>query len=387
MAKPKLINLQGWLLLSDAAKYLSGIFEEDVNEADVLRLGLDGHLKLSVNFVNHAVVKCGKFVTWDETEWFYIADLDQLLGYEAASNVPTADKYLAAPPKLKALLDRIPADELARQYPIMRSKRIDEHRFVNLSETVVNIDGVWDLPMIGAEALDIQNKYQRLTGGPAITLQYLDGSFVEGRNGEVFQLQEDYDDTNHGEVGTRASLKGIQEFIGKEGVSADEAKSLLAWYQERRASFLEKRKTQPVTARYHPADLPEDAVIVVRLEALQDFEQSLNGNINGKATDPKVAPRGLSKSEMLAQDWPLRGGFNKDSLSRAMSDLKNAKWLARAMVMRGKSGEGGSALWNPALFGGCLIDRRYATKSAIERHIATYYAEWLDEWMGLSEFF
>ena len=50
----KLLKLQKWLTLEQAARHLSGVCGEPVSEADVLRLGLDGHLKLSVYFVNHA---------------------------------------------------------------------------------------------------------------------------------------------------------------------------------------------------------------------------------------------------------------------------------------------------------------------------------------------
>ncbi|MHB9100341.1 MAG: hypothetical protein ACYC2E_02320 [Sulfuricella sp.] len=46
----KLDKLKKWLTIVDAARYLSIAFDEDVSEADVLRLALDGHLKLSVNF-------------------------------------------------------------------------------------------------------------------------------------------------------------------------------------------------------------------------------------------------------------------------------------------------------------------------------------------------
>ena len=40
---------------------------------------------------------------------------------------------------------------------------------------VTTIEGVWDLPMLGAERLDIEHKYQMLTDGPEITLTMLDG--------------------------------------------------------------------------------------------------------------------------------------------------------------------------------------------------------------------
>jgi hypothetical protein len=66
----KLFKLKEWLSVADAAKHLTIVFDEEVTEADVLRLALDGHLKLSVNFVNHAKAKPGRIVSWEETEWF-----------------------------------------------------------------------------------------------------------------------------------------------------------------------------------------------------------------------------------------------------------------------------------------------------------------------------
>ena len=60
----KLLKLKEWLTVSDAAKHLSILFGEEVVEADVLRLALDGHLTLSVLFVNGASARCGQ-ITMD----------------------------------------------------------------------------------------------------------------------------------------------------------------------------------------------------------------------------------------------------------------------------------------------------------------------------------
>jgi hypothetical protein len=65
----RLFKLKEWINVGDAAKRLSALFEENVTAADVLRLALDGHLKLSINFVNNAKARGGKIVSWDETEW------------------------------------------------------------------------------------------------------------------------------------------------------------------------------------------------------------------------------------------------------------------------------------------------------------------------------
>lgn len=73
----KLFKLKEWLTVPAAAKHLAAIVEEEVTEADVLRLALDGQLKLSVNFVNHTKAKRGQIVAWEETEWWYTSPLSE----------------------------------------------------------------------------------------------------------------------------------------------------------------------------------------------------------------------------------------------------------------------------------------------------------------------
>ena len=55
----KLIKLKEWVTIEQAAKHLSGIFEECVTDADVLQLALDGHLKISVNIPVYAYGRPG----------------------------------------------------------------------------------------------------------------------------------------------------------------------------------------------------------------------------------------------------------------------------------------------------------------------------------------
>ena len=48
---PKLVRLKAWLPIAEAAAYLSNPPHRQVSPADVLRFGLDGHLRLSVRFL------------------------------------------------------------------------------------------------------------------------------------------------------------------------------------------------------------------------------------------------------------------------------------------------------------------------------------------------
>ena len=61
-----LLKLKSWLTLRDAASYLSILLGEDVTEADILGLGLDGRLTLSVSFLNFTLGRIGKIIPYNE---------------------------------------------------------------------------------------------------------------------------------------------------------------------------------------------------------------------------------------------------------------------------------------------------------------------------------
>jgi hypothetical protein len=152
----KLLNLKQWLTIPDAARHLSILFGEEVTEADVLRLGLDGQLTLSVYFVNHASGRCGpmvpiedakrRVIQLNENEWFH--SFDGLL--------------------------------------------VSEHAVIERAPRVTVLEGVWDLTMLGSERLDVEHQYQNLTGGPAVDLVFLDGPIVAREDGTYCQIQEHF---------------------------------------------------------------------------------------------------------------------------------------------------------------------------------------------------
>lgn len=89
----------------------------------------------------------------------------------------------------------------------------------------------------------------------------------------------------------------------------------------------------------------------------------------------------IPRKEILAYDWPLHGKFSHKSLSRAMSDSNNAKWLKSAQTTPGVRGKA-SAWWNPANLAECLLAKNYATKQELFRHIRDYFPDWMDEWQA-----
>ena len=211
----KLFKLKEWLTVPETAKHLSIVLEEEVSESDVLRLALDGHLKLSVNLVNKARAKCGKVIPMEDAQ------------------------YEEWPAELVATIPGIPEEAKGEPVMVLQGLNIDDKRVLELDSEVVSLEGVWDLPMIGAEQLDIEHEYQNLTGGPAVTLVNMEGAFLERTEGQMCQLQDSF---APGEIKTRHGKKKLDR-------------------------------------SYYPAGgLPVDAVLVVRTDELRKFELKISGH-------------------------------------------------------------------------------------------------------------
>lgn len=229
----KLLNLKPWLTIADTAKHLSKIFDDDVSEAEVLRLAIDGRLRLSVYFVNQANARCGKIVPIAEAEY---------------EEVPT--------------LEGIGTVRLYKGPSLFSADGTPSH-VIELEETVVTLAGVYDLTMLGDELQEIEHRYQMLTGGPAVTTEGLDGTFVKGRCEKICQLQDE-------------------------------------------------ESNQPT------GGLPEDSVLVVRTEVMRKFEESICDVAPSEDSLPLLSQqRGRWTDEKLRKLWDLHNqpGMNKSKLA------------------------------------------------------------------------
>lgn len=210
----KLFKLKKWLTVPETARHLSSVFSEGVSEADVLRLALDGHLKLSINFVNHAKARCGPVVPIKNAKLWEVSPL-------AASALPVPEEHKGKPVMMLSGLN------------------INDKEVLELEKEIVTLDGVYDLPMIGAEQLDIEHQFQQLTGGPEVTLVNLEGAFVAREDGQLCQLQDRFEDN---------------EFRRKEN----------------------PKKPWDHPNNFYPAGaLPGDGVLVVRVGALMELQERL----------------------------------------------------------------------------------------------------------------
>lgn len=239
----KLYQLKKWLTIEDTARHLSIVFGEPVSEADVLQLGLDGYLKLSVYFVNGAVAKRGKVVSYEQAK-MYILPRD-------TSNVPI-EELMPCYLNTVTITDVLPEEVkkgLQDQTLIFATKgfAIRHNEVLELEEEISHIsklEDVYDLPMIGAERLDIEHKYQMLTGGVEVTGVFLDGAYVVSQDGQFCQLLERFDDN---------------PYSNSDDKKKDRAKRPL--YDPR---------------NYYPGSLPDDSALVVRTSELTEFESRIS---------------------------------------------------------------------------------------------------------------
>jgi hypothetical protein len=312
----KLFKLKDWLTLSEAARHLSILFGEVVNEADLLRLALDGHLKLSVNFVNHAQARIGKVIPIEKAEY-----RESLFKRKCA---------IIKAKKLGDTEEGREAMRLALEIPpdyMLNGLRLDEKRVLVLDRDVKTIRGVWDLVMIGGERIDVEHQFQMMTGGPEVTLTYLDGAFVE-REGLMAQIQESYDD-NEFQAGSNARLKMIEARIVNGALGKSEAQNLLSKHAQDRKEYLEKKSSREDYENYYPAArLPDDCVAVVRTGALRDLQESLlqNTSEKEKELDAREKITYLNIIGAMLEILNGRHGEMKFSSETALRDFLSKKY-------------------------------------------------------------
>lgn len=133
----KLFDLKEWLTLEDTAKHLTILFGEEVKVSDVLRLALDGHLQLSVNFLEDTPVNYGAVVPFKDALW----------------NEKKLDEYVSV---VK-----------------MRSPKLNDTHAIRLEAKISHINNIWDLALILGGRLIIEKMFYKLTLDDAINYEPL----------------------------------------------------------------------------------------------------------------------------------------------------------------------------------------------------------------------
>ncbi len=311
----QLFKLREWLTLDEAAAHISNVLGEPATIADLYRFALDGHLTLSVDFVNYAEARKGKLVKTEEVAFDFIE-----------CSIVTKEKLFKP-------------FWMPRNYEI----RVSDDDWIALEKPVITIKGVWDLPMIGAEKLDIEHDYQQLTSGLEVTLVAIDGTFVQ-KGDVVCQLQTDFDD-NECLQGSKAQQKVMESHITIHEVNKDEANKLREKFKADRKKYLKERKIKPKEDNYFPSGglAEHDNSLVIRTKEITRFIQSLEDTpasekpltskernsllvlIGALCKEVDIDPnkRGVTAS-LVAMTEVLGAPLSDDTVRKVLSQIENA---------------------------------------------------------------
>ncbi len=247
----KIYKLKKWLTLDDATKCIGSILNApEFSKADLFQLALDERLKISVNLVNHAQARLGDVIHLSQNFKFLEDSKSEnpLLTWLEAPNIHNGEIQT-----------------------ICTSQFLNNDKYVNFTKAINSIDGVWDLAMVGNEQIDLEFKFQQLTSGVEVTLTNIDGTFLispDGKTAASLQIDRD-DDPNL--YGSRASA---ETQLRQKEFSVEEIRALRDRWSDAREK-LKMRWGQGESSHYPAGGLDDDMVLVVRVKAIEEFEQSL----------------------------------------------------------------------------------------------------------------
>lgn len=324
----QLTEFKKFYTVPEAAQWLTNALIKNntnvITEADLFQLALDGHLKLSVNFVNRAMARRTKAVTWEETEWLLLPRLFPRLD----SDEPAPTELLLGtdkcPPKLKKMMEDIPADKRKNFLPILLQHDID-NKLLALDQCLTEITGIWDLPMVGSEQLDVEYQYQQFTGGPVVTKKLMQGVYLKSEDGVLYQLQEFVlPPTDE----SKAELDDLLDYITSNNIKRCDAIVLLEKHHAKPENDRKEWVIPPkeLISFYGPAAaLPADCVFVVRNQALLDFQKL--SKENDASTETSVQRRARLKKQVLEEKYKGNKAFLRTVAKEEKISISRLKQL------------------------------------------------------------
>jgi hypothetical protein len=229
----KLFKLKNWLTIEEAARHLSGAFTESVTEADVLRLALDERLKLSVNFVNPVVVKLGTRVAKEDVPY------EEVIG-------KNGKKY--------------------RTYISTQHVTDDGEIYIfDARDPDYTLRGICDIQMADGLRLEVERRFQSMTGGPKVTERPEYGVLIDTVEKEFCQFEMFLDESEIPDAVATGTF--LMKQLAASPLSPAEQGDLI-----KKMLGVVRR-----TSEYCLVDrLPDEMVLVVRQNALTEFVRSVS---------------------------------------------------------------------------------------------------------------
>lgn len=225
-----LFKLKKWLTVEETAKRLTNSMNEPVSPADCLQLALDGHLTISVLLDGTRYGVLAKKVIKTTREAFS-AGIKKITPDGAYIDLLVSERFFTN-------------EELdAEFYSIEREGGVRK----------LESGSLYDLPMIGAESLDVLHEFESERGKTPRELHNIEGAFLSTAKG-IFNIMESFN-----------------EFVFKANDNGDFV-------------YFDKEKDIPVDfENYHnffyPADSLGNVEFVFRTKNIEQFElKILNDN-------------------------------------------------------------------------------------------------------------
>ncbi len=285
-------KLKALLSLEETAERLAFVTKARVSIEDVLQLVLDKRLPLSVKFLRPVKVCPGKIVRYTQQE------IDELTAtHNYIDDLNWADDVFVV---------IVPAKD-GRPLPsptpkIVCSHYLGDDRWMTFSESVINVTGVWDLPMVGNESFAVVDLVHALTGNPIIAPDHFDGTFVV-RDG-----------------------KSACKLLSLNGALHDSPQS----------------QSHALNAYTAASSLPGASVLGVRPDALKALETSLRKQPHTQMPDELTTRSRRTMQTVIAAlcnkmgiDWKAPGAARKIEALTELLDAKVSEQTIKQAILEG----------------------------------------------------
>ncbi|ULH12258.1 hypothetical protein MF265_05610 [Serratia marcescens] len=203
--KGKILKVKKWLDLNEAAARLSLAIEEPVSALDILELGIDEEVTLSIRlpYTHKYVVREAKWVAAPYVDFLkkvcevdfsvkkckpYKEVTEEYKSYEEEYIKNEYSKYVE---RIDSSSDSVPEHNKTYEYFINELQRV----YLEYSDELLYLEGyTYELPMIGAERLDAMALMDINRKRKVNELCNLDGAFLRDEEGRIYNIMERFDD-------------------------------------------------------------------------------------------------------------------------------------------------------------------------------------------------
>lgn len=206
MVSDRLLKIKKWIGLDEAAERLSSIVEGNVTVLDLIELGLSHDLILSVRlpygekFVGREMIYKEVPIINHLQEMFLfrlmcdqnlksVSEEDLLLVHEEEFKQYLLDDFESSKGRMSARYGSKYEGMTLESY--LEKGRFGDYEYVAGPEYLNEV--IYDLPMIGAEVLDLQRLYSTEKGYESKGLINLNGPFIKDINGRLINIMEEFE--------------------------------------------------------------------------------------------------------------------------------------------------------------------------------------------------